>query len=108
VKPLRNPRRSIVICRHEEGKDGKKKSGALGRVASKTVAAGRVHVATVLLGEETLPEAAGGTVEDVISGSKVKPASRTAKKVSVKAAEPHARKKPTIKRSAARRKSQAK
>lgn len=48
------------------------KSGTLGRIASKTMAAGRAHVSKVLKGEETLPEAAGAAVEDLLSGSKAK------------------------------------
>ena len=32
------------------------KSGTMRRIAKKAVAAGRVHAAKVLLGEETLPE----------------------------------------------------
>jgi hypothetical protein len=61
------------------------RSGTLGSIASKTMAAGRVHMAKALLGQETLPEAAGGVVDDLLSGSKAKPVSHTAaKKFSVK------------------------
>ena len=59
------------------------KKGTLGRIASKTVAAGRAHMAKVILGEETLPEAAGGTVEDLLSGKKsAKSSSETTSKKS--------------------------
>jgi hypothetical protein len=80
------------------------KSGALSRIASKAMAAGRVHIGKVLKGEETLPEAAGGTVENLLSGSRVASASKTKdapkKKLSAK-------KKPTTHVSS-RRKSQSK
>jgi hypothetical protein len=46
------------------------KSGALSRIASKAMAAGRVHIGKVLKGEKTLPEAAGGTFENLLSGSR--------------------------------------
>jgi hypothetical protein len=74
------------------------KPGVLRRVASKTVAAGRRHVAKVLKGEETVAEAAGGTVEDLRSGPKAKSAPRPAvkkRKASLKTA--------TKKRSASKR-----
>jgi len=53
------------------------KSGTLGRIASKTIAAGRSHVSKVLAGEETLPEAAGAAVEDLLSGSKSRSAAKS-------------------------------
>jgi len=60
-------------------------SATLGHIASKTLAAGRVHAAKALLGEETSPEAAGATVEDLLSGSKPTSASNTpTKRASVK------------------------
>jgi hypothetical protein len=72
------------------------KSGTLNRIVSKTMAAGSEHVSKVLAGEETLPEAAGAAVEDLLSGSTARPARKAAtrkaaqSKVSVK-------KKPTAK-----------
>jgi hypothetical protein len=42
----------------------------LSKIASKTIEAGRMHAANALTGDETIPEAAGGTVEDLLSGSK--------------------------------------
>jgi hypothetical protein len=46
--------------------------GVLRRVASRTMAPGRRHVAKVLKGEDTVAKAAGGTVEDLLSGPKAK------------------------------------
>jgi len=46
-----------------------RKPGTFNRIVSKTMAAGSEHVAKVLKGEETLPEAAGAAVEDLLSGS---------------------------------------
>jgi hypothetical protein len=58
------------------------KPGPLSRMASQTMATGREHVAKVLTGEETVPEAAGAAVEELLSGSasrsKSKPATRKA------------------------------
>ena len=60
------------------------KSGTLGRIAAKTVAAGREHVAEVLKGAETLPEAIGGAVEDLLSGPKARPSSKATAEKAVK------------------------
>jgi hypothetical protein len=57
------------------------KSGALSRIASKATAAGRVHIGKILKGEETLPEAAGGTFENLLSGSRAASASKTIAKI---------------------------
>jgi len=51
------------------------KAGSTTRLASKTVTAGRAHLANVLQGEETLAEAAGLAVQDVLSGKKTRTAS---------------------------------
>jgi hypothetical protein len=62
-----------------------KKSGTLGRIASKTLAAGREHVGKLISGTETVAQAAGAAVEDLLSGSKAKSTKKTrAKKVSAK------------------------
>jgi hypothetical protein len=82
------------------------KSGALSRIASKAMAAGRVHIGKVLKGEETLPEAAGGTVENLLSGSRAASASKTIAKDAPKK-KLSAKKKPTTHVSS-RRKSQSK
>jgi hypothetical protein len=50
------------------------KPGVLSRIASKTVAAGRAHISKVIKGEETLAEAAGATVGDLLSTPKAKSA----------------------------------
>lgn len=60
------------------------KSGTLGRIASKTMATGRTHVSKILAGEETLPEAAGAAVEDLLSGSKSRSVKSTAMKTAKK------------------------
>lgn len=56
------------------------KPGVLHRIASKTAVVGREHVAKVLKGAETLPEAAGAAVEDLLSGSKARSGSKTTAK----------------------------
>jgi hypothetical protein len=81
-----------------------KTSGTLGRIASKTVAAGREHVAKVLLGEETLPEAAGAAVEDLLSGAKAKSAPKTASKKSTVKRKTSAQKKFVAKKGSTRKK----
>jgi hypothetical protein len=82
-----------------------KESGTLGKLASKTLAAGREHVAKIISGEETVAEAAGGTVEDLISGPKEKEAKKNAvKKVTANKAAA-VKKKTTAKRPSARKKS---
>jgi hypothetical protein len=81
-----------------------RKPGVLRRIASKTMDAGLQHVDKVLKGEETLPEAAGAAVEDLLSTSKVKSAAQNAQKVSPNA-KASAKRKPTIKGGAARKKS---
>jgi hypothetical protein len=80
-----------------------KKPGAFNRIVSKTMAAGSDHVAKVLKGVETLPEAAGAAVEDLLSGSTSRPSPKAAirkaatSKVSVK-------KKPGMKSDSSRKK----
>ena len=84
-----------------------RKSGVLRRIASKTMDAGLEHVDKVLKGEETLPEAAGAAVEDLLSGSKAKSQPKRAERVlsKVKAS---TNKRPTTKATSARKKSQSK
>jgi hypothetical protein len=91
------------------------KRGMLGEMASKTVEAGRTHVAKVLSGEETLPEAAGAAVEDLLSGSKGKSSSKakapkSATAVRKKSTKPKAtaKKKPVPKNKGSRKKSRSK
>ena len=85
-----------------------KKSGSMRRIAKKAVAAGRVHAAKVLLGEETLPEAAGGTVRGLLSSSKATSALRAAAKRESAKTKPSAKKKSAIKPNAAHKKSRIK
>jgi hypothetical protein len=61
-----------------------KKPGTLNRIVSKTMAAGSAHAAKVLKGEETLPEAAGAAVEDLLSGSTSRPSPKAAVRKAVK------------------------
>jgi hypothetical protein len=58
------------------------KSGTLNRIVSKTMAAGSEHIVRALKGEETLPEAAGAAVEDLLSGS-TRPAPKAASRKAV-------------------------
>jgi hypothetical protein len=81
-----------------------RKPGVLHRIASKTMDAGLEHVEKVLKGEETLPEAAGAAVEDLLSSSKVKSAAQAAQKGSPDA-KASAKRKSTIKGGAVRKKS---
>jgi hypothetical protein len=60
------------------------KSETLSRILSKTMAAGGEHVAKALKGEETLPEAAGAAVEDILSGSTKKAAPKVILRKAVK------------------------
>jgi len=60
------------------------KSGRLSRLLSKTMAAGSEHVTKALKGEETLPEAAGAAVEDLLSGSTSRPSPKAAIRKAVK------------------------
>jgi hypothetical protein len=60
------------------------KTGTLIRLLSKTMAAGSEHAAKALKGEETLPEAAGAAVEDLLSGSSTRPAAKAAIRKAVK------------------------
>jgi hypothetical protein len=84
-----------------------RKSGTLRRIASRTVSAGREHAEKLLKGKETVPEAAGAVVEDLLSGSKAKAEPEKAEKVlsKVKAS---TKKKPTTKTTSARERSQSK
>jgi hypothetical protein len=79
------------------------KRGTINRILSKTMAAGSEHVAKALKGEETLPEAAGAAVEDLLSGSTSRPAPKAAIRKAVKS-KVSTRKKPTTKSSSARQK----
>ncbi|MGA6973757.1 MAG: hypothetical protein WBY93_19165 [Candidatus Binatus sp.] len=79
------------------------KSGTLNRIVSKTMAAGSEHVAKVLKGEETLPEAAGAAVEDLLSGSTSRPSPKAAIRKAVKS-KMSAEKKPTAKSDSSRKK----
>jgi hypothetical protein len=72
------------------------KSGTLNRIVSKTMAAGGEHISKVLDGEETLPEAAGAAVEDLLSGSTARPARKAATRKAAQSKVP-AKKKPTAK-----------
>ena len=80
-----------------------RKLGTLNRIVSNTIAAGSEHVAKALKGEETLPQAAGAAVEELLSGSTSRPSPTAAirkavnSKVSVK-------KKPAAKSGSARKK----
>ena len=78
------------------------KSGTLSRIVSKTMAAGSEHVAKVLKGEETLPEAAGAAVEDLLSGSTSRPLPRAAVRKAVKS-KASAKKKATVKSDSAQK-----
>jgi hypothetical protein len=79
------------------------KSGSLSRLLSKTIAAGSEHVAKALKGEETLPEAAGAAVEDLLSGSSTRPAAKAATRKAVKS-KVSAKKKPAAGAGAQRKK----
>jgi hypothetical protein len=79
------------------------KSGTLSRILSKTMEAGSEHVAKALKGEETLPEAAGAAVEDLLSGSSTRPAAKAATGKAVKS-KVSAKKKPAAKADSQRRK----
>jgi hypothetical protein len=79
------------------------KRGTINRILSKTMAAGSEHVAKALKGEETLPEAAGAAVEDLLSGSTSRPAPKAAIRKAVKS-KVSTRKKPTTKSGSARKK----
>jgi hypothetical protein len=61
-----------------------RKPGTLNRIVSKTMATGGDHVAKVLKGLETLPEAAGAAVEDLLSGSTSRPSPKAAIRKAVK------------------------
>jgi hypothetical protein len=84
-----------------------RKSGVLHRIASKTMDAGLDHVDKVLKGEETLPEAAGAAVEDLLSSPKAR--SLSSKTPSRKALDhkDSAGKNPAGKAGSARKKSQS-
>jgi hypothetical protein len=80
-----------------------KKSGTFDRIVSKTMAAGSEHVSKVLKGEETLPEAAGAAVEDLLSGSTAKSARKPATRKATQS-KVTAKKKPTSKSGSQRKK----
>jgi hypothetical protein len=61
-----------------------RRPGTLNRIVSKTIAAGSEHVAKALKGEETLPEAAGAAVEDLLSGSTSRPSPKAATRKAAK------------------------
>jgi hypothetical protein len=79
------------------------KSGTLNRFLSKTMAAGSEHVAKALKGEETLPEAAGAAVEDLLSGSTSGPSPKAAIRKAVKS-KVSVKKKPAAKSDSSRKK----
>jgi hypothetical protein len=83
------------------------KSGVLHRIASKTMDAGLEHVGKALKGEETLPEAPGAVVEDLLSGSKAKSSSSKTSRNALKARSSAEKKKPAMKTGSARTKSRA-
>lgn len=60
-----------------------RKSGTLARIVSETMAAGGEHAVKALKGEETLPEAAGAAVEDLLS-TKARPSAKAATRKAVK------------------------
>ena len=80
-----------------------RKPGTLNRIVSKTMEAGSEHVAKVLKGEETLPEAAGAAVEDLLSGSTSRPSPKAALRKAVKS-KVSTKKKPATKSGSARKK----
>jgi hypothetical protein len=80
------------------------KSGTLSQLLSKTMATGSEHIAKALKGEETLPEAAGAAVEDLLSGSPKGSASKAAVRKAVKSKRA-AKKKSTAKGDSQRQKS---
>jgi len=79
------------------------KSGTLSRLLSKTMAASSEHVAKALKGEETLPEAAGAAVEDLLSGSTSRPSPKAAIRKAVKS-KVVTKKKPAMKSGSSRKK----
>jgi hypothetical protein len=79
------------------------KLGTLSRILSKTMAAGSEHVAKALKGEETLPEAAGASVEDLLSGSTSRPSPKAAVRKAVKS-KASVKKKPAVKSDSSRKK----
>jgi hypothetical protein len=82
------------------------KSGTLSRIVSKTMAAGSKHVSKVLDGEETLPEAAGAAVEDLLSGSSARPARKAATRTATQS-KVSAKKKPAAKSGSRRKKAKS-
>jgi hypothetical protein len=84
-----------------------RKSGVLHRIASKTMDAGLDHVDKVLKGEETLPEAAGAAVEDLLSSSKARSSSSKTPSRKTLDHKDSARKNPAGKTGSARKKSQS-
>lgn len=79
-----------------------RKPGTLNRIVSKTMAAGSEHVAKVLKGLETLPEAAGAAVEDLLSGSTSRPSPKAAIRKAVKS-KVSVKKKPAVKSGSSRK-----
>jgi hypothetical protein len=79
------------------------KRGTINRILSKTMAAGSEHVAKALKGEETLPEAAGAAVEDLLSGSTSRPSPKAAVRKAVKS-KLATKKKPAVKSGSSRKK----
>jgi hypothetical protein len=61
------------------------------------MACGSEHVVKALKGEETLPEAAGAAVEDLLSGSRARSSAKTTIQKAVKKKVP-SKKKPAAKR----------
>ena len=83
------------------------KSGRLHRIASKTVAAGREHAEKLLRGVETLPEAAGAAIEELLSSSKATSASSKTSNARAVKESPPAEKKRAVKTGSPRKKSRA-
>ena len=77
------------------------KSGTLARIVSKTRASGSEHGVKALKGEETLAEAAGAAVEDLLSGSRARSSAKTTIRKAVKT-KVSTKKKPAAKRGSRR------
>lgn len=77
------------------------KSGTLARIVSKTRASGSEHGVIALKGEETLAEAAGAAVEDLLSGSRARSSAKTTIRKAVKT-KVSTKKKPAAKRGSRR------
>jgi hypothetical protein len=85
-----------------------KKRGVLRRIVSKAVAVGRGHVPKVMKGEETFAEAAGATVEAVLSNRRAKSTTKPAAKKIKPKAKTTVRQRPTMKKRSTRKKAKMK